>query len=62
MHNNFSRVMTQLKRCRVSPNLQVFIPLYRGMKDTLESCQHIKESLENSFILSQNHILRLQME
>jgi len=35
MNNNFSRVLTQLKCCRVSTNLQVFIPLYRGMKETL---------------------------
>jgi len=45
MHNIFSGVLTLLKRCRVSLNLQVFTPLYRGVKETLRDCQHIKESL-----------------
>jgi len=45
MHNNFSRVLTQVIGCGVSICLQVFIPLYRGMKESLKRCQHIKKSL-----------------
>jgi len=45
MRNNFSRVLALSKRCRVSPNLQVFTPLYRGVKETFENCHHIKELL-----------------
>jgi len=32
--------------CVCMSNLQVFAPLYRGVKDTLESYQHNKESFE----------------
>jgi len=46
MHNDFDRVLALVKYCRVPLCLQVFIPLYKGMKETLERCQHIKESLE----------------
>jgi len=35
MHNNFNRDLVLSKRCRVSHNLQVFTPLYRGVKETL---------------------------
>jgi len=45
MRNNFSIVLALLKCCRVSLNFQVFTPLYRGVKETLRDCQHIKESL-----------------
>ena len=45
MHNNLSGVLALSKRCRVSLNLQVFTPLYRGVKETLRDCQYIKESL-----------------
>jgi len=45
-HNNFSIVLTLLKRCWVSYNsssLHSFI--YRCERETLENFQHIKESL-----------------
>jgi len=35
MHNDFDRVLTQVKYCRVSADLQVFIPLYKGKKAAL---------------------------
>jgi len=57
MHKNFSRVLTQLKHCRVSPKLQVFIPLYRGMKDTLENCQHIKRAVVEDWSITNGLLL-----
>jgi len=34
MHNDFDRVLAQVKYCRVSTYLQVFILLYIGGKET----------------------------
>jgi len=42
VHNNFNKVSALWKRCWVLFILQVFIPLYRGVRETLENCQHIK--------------------
>ena len=68
MHNNFGRVLALSKRCRVSLNLQVLTPLYRGVKETLRDCQHIKESLleQNVFnnttlIFYDNKVLKMSI-
>jgi len=64
MHSNLTGVLALSKRCRVSLNLQVFTPLYRGVKETLRDCQYIKESLlkrdqiTNDMLLDLVNVLR----
>ena len=46
MRSKFDKVLA-LVNCRVfTLHLQVFIPLYRGRKETLKVCKRIKESFE----------------
>jgi len=45
MHNNFCRVSALWKCCWVSYSLQLFTPIYKGVKETMRGCQRIKESL-----------------
>jgi len=59
MHNNFCRVLALSKRYRFYLNLQVFTPLYRGVKETLRDCQHIRESLLKLDQLTNNLFLDL---
>jgi len=44
MRSNFNRVLALVTCCMSLTILYVFTPLYRGVKETLYICQHIKKS------------------
>jgi len=42
MQNNFSKVLALVNCCMSLVILKLFTPLYRGVKETLLNCKHIK--------------------